>query len=253
MRRHAIVPRVRRTGSTSRHNVFLERGGTMLSCRVCDGSAALACIASLSSVAAPGHRAECATGQQHQQARFLFRAMGHRASVPFGFTYSAAIGRCDGPAAPADATSLSSSAEPCYRADCSVAIRLCAAGPAAAGELRGRAVAPEAGLWRVGTCLPAQCRRCPGGAPAGSCRFADAGSSLVARCFCGTRAGCTGAPCCRWSGREGPPHWRRLCASAVPGHATSVPRGSQVGGSSGHSRPVPGIPHGPLPVADGSR
>jgi len=59
---------------------------------------------------------------------------------------------------------------------CGVATRLCPEGPVAAGELRRRAVALEAGLRRVGTCLPARHRRCPGWAPAASCRFADAGS-----------------------------------------------------------------------------
>jgi len=56
--------------------------------------------------------------------------------------------------------------------------------PAAAGELRSRAVAPEVGLRRVGTGLPARCRRFPGWAPAASCRFADAGSCFSRSLLC---------------------------------------------------------------------
>jgi len=43
----------------------------------------------------------CATGQQHQQAYHLLRAMRRLAIVPDVFTYNAAISLCDGAAASA--------------------------------------------------------------------------------------------------------------------------------------------------------
>jgi len=49
--------------------------------------------------------AACSTGQSHQRASRLFRAMRRPAIVPDVFTHRATVRRCDGPAAPAGITS----------------------------------------------------------------------------------------------------------------------------------------------------
>jgi len=125
-------------------HITFERCGTRPSCRVCDGPAAPAGMISLSSDAAPCRRARWAHLQRCPQPVRRARSARWR-NISFE--------RCG-----------------------AMLSRHASEGPAAAGELRCRAVAPEAGLWRVGTCLPALCRRCPGGVPAEPCRFAGAGS-----------------------------------------------------------------------------
>jgi len=83
------------------------------------------------------------------------------------------------------------------------ASRVCEEVPAGAGALRSRAVAPEVGLRRVGTGLPARCRRSPGWVPAASGRFADAGSCSVVSGFSRASRRRAGAPCRRSRVRAG--------------------------------------------------
>jgi len=81
LRRHALVPRVRRASGISRPDISSGRCGAMPSCRECDGPAAPTRITSLSSDAAPCPRAECATSQRLPHASHHFRAWLRQAIV----------------------------------------------------------------------------------------------------------------------------------------------------------------------------
>jgi len=187
----------------------------MPSCRECDGPAAPAGITSLSSDAAPCSRAECATGQRHQHALHLFRALRHQAMVQ-------SVRRASSTSRQDISFERCGAMPSCQVGSPTVLPTACATGPqrpqaqnllraarshAIAPVLLSRAVAPEAGLWRGGTCLPAQCRRCPGGAPAESCRFADAGSGYGRSLpFAGLAPGVPALRAAVGAGEKGPQH-----------------------------------------------